>query len=108
MQGKQYCTGESRTINGIYFVGFEEIDPESPDGLSASEALNDYNCKHYRTPIICGISEPRFTKEQLQQIKDDNTREYEIDGKKGNRYFGRRKCERLKQKSESRKMKSMC
>lgn len=87
MQGKQYCKGESRTINGVLFVGFEEADPESPDGLSASKALNDYGCRHYRTPIICGISEPRFTKEQLQEIKDSNAKIYEIDGKKGNGYY---------------------
>lgn len=95
MQGKQYCIGDGRTINGVYFVGFEQTDPDSPDGLSASEALNDYGCRHYRTPIICGISEPRFTKEQLQKIKDDNTKIYEIDGKKGNRYFWTQKMRAL-------------
>lgn len=103
MQGKQYCIGEGRTINGTYFVGFEEVDPESPDGLSASQALNDYGCRHYRTPIICGISEPRFTKEQLQKIKDDNTREYEINGKKGNRYFWSQRMRALE--TEIRKSK---
>lgn len=103
MQGKQYCIGESRTINGMYFAGFEEIDPESPDGLSASEALNDYGCRHYRTPIICGISEPRFTKEQLQKIKDDNARVYEIDGKKGNGYYWSQRMRALE--SEIRKSK---
>lgn len=87
MQGKQYCIGVGRWANGRYFIGFDEVDPESPDGLSASVALNDYGCRHYRTPIICGISEPRFTKEQLQKIKDDNAKEYEIDGRKGNRYY---------------------
>lgn len=103
MQGKQYCIGEGRTINGTHFIGFEEADPESTDGLSASEALNDYGCRHYRTPIICGISEPRFTKEQLQKIKDDNTKIYEIDGKKGNRYFWSQKMRALE--TEIRKSK---
>lgn len=103
MQGKQYCIGESRTINGMYFVGFEEIDSESPDGLSASEALNDYGCRHYRTPIICGISEPRFTKEQLQEIKDSNEKIYEIDGKKGNGYYWSQKMRAIE--TEIRKSK---
>lgn len=103
MQGQQYCTGKGRTINGTYFVGFEEVDPQSPDGLSASEALNDYGCRHYRAPIICGISEPRFTKEQLQEIKNVNTREYEVGGKKGNRYFWTQKMRALE--TEIRKSK---
>ena len=32
VQGKQYCIGKSRTINGIKFIGFEETDPTSPGG----------------------------------------------------------------------------
>lgn len=103
MQGKQYCKGESRRINGVLFMGFEEIDPESPDGLSASEALNDYGCRHYRTPIICGISEPRFTQKQLQEIKDSNAKIYEIDGKKGNGYYWSQKMRTLE--TEIRKSK---
>lgn len=103
MQGKQYCIGDGRTINGVLFVGFEEIDPESTDGLSASMALNDYGCRHYRTPIICGISEPRFTKEQLQEIKDSNAKIYEIDGKKGNGYYWSQKMRSLE--TEIRKSK---
>lgn len=87
MQGKQYCIGSSRRINGVYFIGFEDVDPDSPDGLTASEALNDYGCRHYRTPIICGISEPRFTAEQLQKIAEDNAKIYKIGEKEGNGYY---------------------
>lgn len=81
MQGMQYCVGKSRKINGIDFVGFEERDPLSPEGLSASEALDDYGCLHYKTPIICGISEPRYSKEELARLNEQNKRVYEIDGK---------------------------
>ena len=87
MQGKQYCIGESRTINGIDFVGFEEKDPTSPDELSASKALNDYGCRHYKTPIICGVSEPRFSKEQLSQIDAENKKQYTVGDLQGNKYY---------------------
>ena len=87
LQGKQYCIGKSRTINGIDFVGFEEIDPTSPDGLSASKALNDYGCRHYKTPIICGVSEPRFSKEQLKQIEAENKKQYNVGDLQGNKYY---------------------
>lgn len=103
MEGKQYCTGKSRKIDGVYFVGFEEVDPDSPDGLSAKEALDDYGCLHYATPIICGVSEPSYTKKQLQEIKSDNAKIYEIDGKKGNGYFWSQKMRRLE--TEVRKTK---
>lgn len=86
VQGKQYCIGKSRTINGIKFIGFEETDPASPDELSASEALGEYGCLHYKAPIICGISEPRFSKEQLAKIEADNKKTYNINGKKVTSY----------------------
>lgn len=95
MQGKQYCIGESRTINGIDFVGFEEIDPTSPDGLSASKALNDYGCRHYKTPIICGVSEPRFSKEQLKQIEEENKKQYKVGDLQGNKYYFSQKMRAL-------------
>jgi hypothetical protein len=95
VQGKQYCVGKSRTINGIKFIGFEETDPTSPDGKSASQALGEYGCLHYKTPILCGISEPRFSKEQLTQIEADNQKQYKVGNLEGNKYFFSQKMRSL-------------
>ena len=95
VQGKQYCIGKSRTINGIKFIGFEEIDPTSEDNLSASQALSQYGCLHYKTPILCGISEPRFSKEQLAQIEADNKKHYTVGNLEGNKYFFSQKVRSL-------------
>jgi hypothetical protein len=95
VQGKQYCIGKSRTINGIKFIGFEETDPTSPDGKSASQALSEYGCLHYKTPILCGISEPRFSKEQLAQIEADNKKQYTVGNLEGNKYFFSQKMRSL-------------
>lgn len=95
VQGKQYCIGKSRTINGIKFIGFEETDPTSPDGKSASQALGEYGCLHYKTPILCGISEPRFSKEELAKIEADNQKEYTVGNLQGNKYFFSQKMRSL-------------
>lgn len=95
VQGKQYCIGKSRTINGIKFIGFEETDPTSEDNLSASQALSQYGCLHYKTPILCGISEPRFSKEQLAQIEADNKKQYTVGNLEGNKYFFSQKMRNL-------------
>lgn len=87
VQGKQYCIGKSRTINGIKFIGYEETDPTSPDGKSASQALGEYGCLHFRTPILCGISEPRFSKEELAKIEADNKKIYKVGDLEGNSYY---------------------
>lgn len=71
MQGKQYVLGKARTINGEYFESADE----------ALERLEDYNCNHYKTPIILGISEPRYSKEELARLNEQNKRVFEIDGK---------------------------
>ena len=95
VQGKQYCIGKSRTINGVKFIGFEETDPTSPDGKSASQALGEYGCLHYKTPILCGISEPRFSKEQLEQIEADNKKQYKVGDLEGNKYYFSQKMRAL-------------
>ena len=76
MQGKQYVLGKARTINGVHF--------ESAD--KALERLQDYGCLHYKTPIICGISEPRYSPEELKRLNEQNAKRYTIDGKEYSGY----------------------
>lgn len=85
MQGKQFVLGKSRKVNGIYFEGAEE----------ALKRLEDYGCNHYKTPIICGISEPRYSKEELAKLKQNDKKTYNIDGKKVTGYEASQMMRRL-------------
>jgi hypothetical protein len=76
MQGKQYVLGKARTINGIHFESADE----------ALERLQDYGCLHYKTPIICGVSEPRYSPEELKRLNEQNAKRYTIDGKEYSGY----------------------
>lgn len=76
MQGKQYVLGKARTINGIHFESADE----------AIERLQDYGCLHYKTPIICGVSEPRYSPEELKRLNEQNAKRYTIDGKEYSGY----------------------
>ena len=71
--------------------------------MSASKALNDYGCRHYKTAIICGVSEPRFSKEQLAQIEAENKKQYTVGDLKGNKYYFSQKMRALE--TEIRKAK---
>jgi hypothetical protein len=71
MQGKQFILGEAKTVNGIHFKSADE----------ALERLQDYGCLHYKTPIICGISEPRYSPEELKRLNEQNAKTYNINGK---------------------------
>ena len=77
MQGRQFCIGESKEINGKHFDGMEDTrDAESRKNVT--ESLQDYGCRHYKTAIICGVSEPRYSAEELKRFEENDKRIYKI------------------------------
>ena len=95
MQGKQFVVGKARTINGVHFDSFDE----------ANERLQDYGCLHYKTPIICGISEPRYSPEELKQLNAHNAKTYNINGKDVSGYEAQQMMRRVE--SAIREQKSI-
>lgn len=85
MQGKQYVLGKSRTINGVTY--------DSADRALAH--LKDFGCLHFKTPIICGISEPTYSPEQLKELNARNRRTFEINGKEVTGYEASQMMRRL-------------
>lgn len=79
MQGKQYSKGETVTINGITYLSAQE------QGIY-DRLYVDYNCKHFETPIILGVSKPRYTIAELEEIKTENSRLININGTAHTRY----------------------
>jgi hypothetical protein len=71
MQGKQFVVGKARTINGVHFDSFDE----------AEKRLQDYGCLHFKTPIICGVSEPRYTSSELSRLNEENAKKHRLNGK---------------------------
>ena len=95
MQGQQYSLHGKKTINGVVYEDFE--------ASGASSALQDYGCLHYRTPILLGISEPRFSKKQLAEIEEQNNKEYTIGERTGNRYFWSQRMRNLESTTREQK-----
>ena len=86
MEGRQFCNGKSKEINGIHFDGAEDTrDAES--GQNVLESLDDYNCNHRETPIICGISEPAYSQQELERLKAENERQFTIGNSTGDGYY---------------------
>ena len=73
MEGKQYAKGHGVTINGVEYEG--ALDKGVYD-----RRYVDYNCQHYETDIILGVSEPRYSPEELARLKAENEKQYEING----------------------------
>lgn len=86
MQGKQFVlAGKPKVIKGIYFES----------AYKALERLEDYGCLHFKTPIICGVSEPRFSPIELNRLNKQNAKTYEINGKKITGYEATQQMRRL-------------
>lgn len=71
MGGRQYIVADKgKTINGTYFPPFWE----------AEELLDDYNCLHKKFPIICGVSVPNHSPEELAELKAKDKETIEFEG----------------------------
>lgn len=72
MQGKQYAKGEEgKTVNGVFYPSAEK------EGVY-DRLYEDYNCRHYETNIILGVSKPRYSAEELKRFEEQDKRLYKI------------------------------
>ena len=72
MQGKQYAKGEEgKTVNGVFYPSAEK------EGVY-DRLYEDYNCRHYETDIILGVSEPRYSAEELRRFEEQDKQLYKI------------------------------
>lgn len=102
MQGRQFCIGESKTINGKHFDGMEDTrDVES--GKNVTESLQDYNCRHEKSGIKCGVSEPRYTPEELKRLREQDEKIYKVGNLEGDGYYFSQKLRGIE--SETRRLK---
>lgn len=94
MQGKQYSLEGKKTVNGITY--------ESAD--RALNALEDYGCLHFKTPIILGVSEPAYSPEELKRLNEENHKPITIGNKTKTGYEWKQAMRNLE--SESRRCKN--
>lgn len=60
MQSGQSCTD----VNGREYEGFER-------------PIGEWNCKHFAFPIVIGISEPTYSEEQLENLRENSRKKYD-------------------------------
>lgn len=81
MQGKQYAKGaEGKTVNGVFYPSAEK------EGIY-DRLYEDYNCRHYETDIILGVSEPRYSEEELKRFEEQDKRIYKVGNLEGDGYY---------------------
>lgn len=95
MQGKQFSLVGKKTINGVTYESADE----------ALERLQDYGCLHYKTPIILGISEPRYSDKELAELRRKDKELISVDGTEKTGYEWSQTMRRLE--TEARKEKEI-
>lgn len=88
IQGKQYTDAQYEALNN-----------------SLRRRIGTLNCGHVAFPIILGVNEPQYTKEQLEKFREDNEKGVTIDGKHYTGYEAtqmQRKFERTIRKQKRR------
>lgn len=89
MQGGIYAAeNKPVTVEGKKYNGIDEnIGTAALDGSGSVQGLlNDYGCLHFKTGFLIGVSQPRYSKEQLNKIKEETKKLIEYDGKKKTLY----------------------
>ena len=71
MGGQQYAIGKARTVNGVHYPSFSDVE----------ELLRDYGCLHFKFSILLGISEPAYDKKQLEELKAEDKKKITFEGK---------------------------
>lgn len=91
MQGKMYSYNGRKTVNGVTYE----------DGREALERLDDYNCQHYKTDILLGVSKPRYTKDELKRIYKETTEPIKYNGQSKTLYEWKQKQRELERNVRS-------
>lgn len=85
MQGKMYSYNGDKVINGVKYE----------DGSDALSALEDYGCLHFKTGVLLGVSEPRYSQEELDRIHKETTEKIEYNGREKTLYEWKQTQRRL-------------
>ena len=85
MQGKIYSYNGKKVIKGIVYE----------DGADALARLKDYGCLHFKTGVMLGVSETRYSKEELERIHNETTEKIEYNGREKTLYEWKQTQRRL-------------
>lgn len=93
MGGQQYADGPGVTVNGTYYPPFSDV----------AHLLNDYNCYHFKTAIILGLSEPTYSKSELSRLKAEDAKTITYEGKTYTRFEATQVQRRLESSARNAK-----
>ena len=89
-QGRQFSIEEFDKLNsGLEAKDYKgNIYTLDHDGKNGYRPISEMNCYHYIFSIVLGASEPEYSDKQLKQIRKNNEKGFEFEGKHYTNYEG--------------------
>jgi hypothetical protein len=82
VQGRQFSNEEFFNLQNA--LKFEDVKGNEYEPIK--RPIGQWNCKHFATPIMYGITKPAYTDEQLRELENNSNEKITIDGKTRTRY----------------------
>ena len=82
VDGKQFSTKGDVIINGVKYQDYNTVN----NGLDRH--VGELNCYHFTYQIVLGVSDPLYSKEQLEADKQANMNGFEFEGNHYTNYEG--------------------
>lgn len=82
VDGKQFSTNGEVIVNGVKYEDYDTINN------SLDRHVGELNCYHFIYTIVLGVSQPLYSKEQLEADKKKNHDGFEFEGKHYTMYEG--------------------
>ena len=82
VDGKQFSTKGDVIVKGIKYQDYDTVNN------SLDRHVGELNCYHFTYQIVLGVSEPIYSKEQLEADKKANKDGFEFEGKHYTNYEG--------------------
>ncbi len=82
VDGKQFSTKGNVTVKDVKYKDYDTVNN------SLNRHVGELNCYHFTYQIVLGVSEPIYSKEQLEADKKANKDGFEFEGKHYTNYEG--------------------
>lgn len=80
IQGKQYSITGTVIVDGVKYEDYNKIN------LSLKRHIGTMNCKHFAFPIILGISNPVYTKKEIEDMNKNSNQKVMYGNKEMSKY----------------------
>ena len=76
------CAEDHLEVQGMQYTNeeFEEVNND------LVRPIGEYNCRHFIFSIVLGVSQPSYSKSQIEDMIEESTEEVEYQGKKYTKY----------------------